>query len=255
MKNLIIKIGDTKIIWFDTFFKNPVKKIAVKISGGTDSSLLLWMMCNFIDISKQYDIELYPYHGRDLSKINVNTSKGVREIINFVSNQFPDVKIHELSLKTYRSVSIDGQKRTEHDVYDYGDNAFSWPDILEQQMRNNYNIDLFINGRSMNLTHEEADFYNLNSGQYSYQNYRDFRRDPHRILTGKDTFVDVEKHSPFYNCNKFAIAEMYKMYNLMETLYPMTVSCVALEETNPCKQCVWCKEKYVAFGSYDFGLQ
>ena len=255
MKNFCIEIGDTKIIWFDTFFKTPLKKIAVKISGGTDSSLLLWMLCNFITISKQYDIEIYPYHGRDLSKINVNTSRGVRKIIDFVSKQFPNVKIHRLSLKTYRSVSLDGTQRAEPNVFNYGDNVFCWPDILENEMKDSYEIDLFINGRSMNFTKEEANFYCLNSGEYTYENYRDFRRDPDRILTGKDTYNNVKKYSPFFNCNKIVIAEMYKIYNLMETLYPMTVSCVALEGTNPCKQCVWCKEKYVAFGLYDFGLQ
>jgi len=58
---------------------------------------------------------------------------------------------------------------------------------------------------------------------------------------------------PFSGVNKKWIKEKYDEYNLMETLYPLTVSCTHHYDY-PCKKCFWCLEKHWAFGSYDGGI-
>lgn len=64
---------------------------------------------------------------------------------------------------------------------------------------------------------------------------------------------DVLKCRPFGQIDKSEIAKLYIQYDLMDNLLPLTASCVMpINRTEPCKECWWCKEKYWAFGRYDF---
>jgi hypothetical protein len=60
---------------------------------------------------------------------------------------------------------------------------------------------------------------------------------------------------PWANVDKKFIYEQYKKHNLLDTLEPLTWSCIAYAEdtnffTEPCKRCYWCKEKYWGFSKY-----
>ena len=52
-------------------------------------------------------------------------------------------------------------------------------------------------------------------------------------------------------------AQVYKDLFLLETLFPLTRSCLNkdTEKTDyhekPCGECYWCEEKFWAFGQYD----
>jgi hypothetical protein len=74
---------------------------------------------------------------------------------------------------------------------------------------------------------------------------------------GRDTSRDGNEHSvrvgnyfnPFINIDKKQIAAWYTEYNLMDILYPITISCEAFVPPRPCGGCWWCKEKEWAFGN------
>lgn len=54
---------------------------------------------------------------------------------------------------------------------------------------------------------------------------------------------------PFANLNKREIAELYKNNDLLETLFPLTMSCESLENVDGhCGECWWCKERIWGFG-------
>lgn len=58
-------------------------------------------------------------------------------------------------------------------------------------------------------------------------------------------------YSPFFNVNKRKIHELYRHYNLVDTLYPVTRSCESLTLTSGhCGDCWWCEERVWAFGRY-----
>ena len=64
---------------------------------------------------------------------------------------------------------------------------------------------------------------------------------------------------PFINKDKSYIKMLYEKYDVLDTLFPLTASCIGWpHETDngrhPCKVCVWCKERLWAFGSNDFLL-
>ena len=69
---------------------------------------------------------------------------------------------------------------------------------------------------------------------------------------------------PWWGLDKTFVAHQYKVFDLMNTLYPMTESCVYAPhlknenyniEKPPCKMCYWCNERYFSFGSYDYGVE
>ena len=86
------------------------------------------------------------------------------------------------------------------------------------------------------------------------------------IIGNKDLIVegvcDIEigkKSNITYVKDKSYVKMMYEKYDVLNTLFPLTASCIGWpHETNdgqhPCRICVWCKERLWAFGSNDFLL-
>ncbi len=61
-----------------------------------------------------------------------------------------------------------------------------------------------------------------------------------------------EFHKPFTNVDKQIIAVLYKSFELIETLFPLTRSCESLDLknlNNHCGECWWCNERAWAFGN------
>ena len=60
-------------------------------------------------------------------------------------------------------------------------------------------------------------------------------------------------YSPFVQEDKSYVKMMYEKYGVLDTLFPLTASCIGFpDETDngqkPCRNCVWCKERLWAFG-------
>jgi tRNA(Ile)-lysidine synthase TilS/MesJ len=64
-------------------------------------------------------------------------------------------------------------------------------------------------------------------------------------ITGE--FIEIR---PFLETDKKAISELYKKYNLMDSLFPITRSCEDLiKVTGHCGICWWCEERIWGFGT------
>lgn len=79
---------------------------------------------------------------------------------------------------------------------------------------------------------------------------RDESRDGTNRDISRSLQYEIDYYSPFTNVDKRQIAEWYKEYNLMDSLYPLTMSCEAPTPPRPCGACWWCKEKEWAFGNF-----
>ena len=243
-EDFILDVNGVKITWFKDFLDSGCNKVGIRISGGVDSTLILWMLCYFCDLSKRYDIEIYPYYGRDCSKLIASKVNAINGIIDMIKSSFPKVNIKPIMVSVYWSRNISGPRMNSDDLY-------PWAKEREEYLKLNYGVEWFINGRNVNLSKEEYLYLGIDSDLYMD---RDEKRDPDRMLTGKDTFEDVEKKCPLYNCSKYTIKKIYEKYNLMETLYPKTSSCASVRKPYPCKKCLWCREKKAVFDTYDFGI-
>lgn len=75
-------------------------------------------------------------------------------------------------------------------------------------------------------------------------------RDPSVIK--EEVAFDGHFFMPFANKNKKTIAKIYQELDLTETLFPITRSCEAqglIEYYNHCGKCWWCEERQWGFGS------
>jgi len=237
MNDYIIEIDGVEITWFKNFIESGCKKIALRFSGGVESSLVLWLLCYFLDKAKIYDVEIYNYYLRDCKKKIKSKTEPLKEIINLIQNEFPKIDLKPLDVTVYWSNLMllePNAQKTEKRLYE------------------KYNVEWFING--LNLNHTEEEYIKLSMPKEVYDT-RDEKRDPSRMLFDIDTHDNVKKRSPLYQCTKSTVKKIYEKYNLIERLYPKTISCMADFPPFPCKTCYWCVEKYAVFGSYDNLLQ
>ena len=76
----------------------------------------------------------------------------------------------------------------------------------------------------------------------------DIDRDPSTI---RSPFEYDKIYTPWTNLNKKQICNIYKHYNLLDSLFTLTRSCEALKETVTqmhCGKCWWCEERKWGFG-------
>lgn len=204
--------------WEGITAKNP----SIAISGGADSAILLYLLC-------QQDIDsIRPYFLHRTNKPNfLNPAK---QVIDFIQNKFPTVLVHELHISdvTNREQDITA---TNFEMTSY--------------MEKEYNCDIFLTGSTANPP----------SSVFGEENKsRVKERDSYREVLFKKEDVSGDRlfYRPFSNVNKKFIADLYKQYNLIETLFPLTLSCTETTNTTHCKSadCWWCKERNWAFGQY-----
>jgi len=55
-------------------------------------------------------------------------------------------------------------------------------------------------------------------------------------------------YMPFINEDKKNTAKLYEEFNLMETLFPLTLSCTDSKTLDHCDACWWCEERKWGFG-------
>lgn len=197
-----------------------IKQPAIAISGGADSSMLLYFLAQQkVDIIRPYFLHRYDIE---------NFLGPAQAVVSFMQNLYPG-KIADLELKdiTGREWSI---VKTNFEMTNY--------------MEETYNCDLFLTGSTANPPIDAFD---------DDSNKRIAERDTVRhILFKKEEFSGNRLYyRPFSNVNKKFIASLYYKYNLINTLFPLTLSCIETRNNTHCKKCWWCKERYWAFNRYD----
>ena len=207
-------------------------KIGINLSGGCDSSLLLYFTLKELK-SHQTIIPITGVHNARPSNI-----WNVEEIVLLMRELFPDKNIGEHAVDYYDK-DFEKDKVNKHREH-------------EQKLWDAKTIEVLFHGRTANPPIEEAEIHNLT---FKRENQRD----------GNEKFVYHENHNrpfyvPFNNVDKRFISENYKKFNLMEELFPITASCVGYAKdtdnfSKPCRVCWWCREKKWAFGMYDGCVQ
>ena len=206
-------------------------KIAISMSGGLDSSLLTYLLCKEISDKKQ-NTKVYPLHGIDNTR--PTSPENIQNIINFLRNSFPMVEINDmLTWDNTKDYKIPKSKKDS-------DGIKKW--CLK------YSINYIYQGRTANPPKDVLDKF---GGHYEDVRSHNNEQPIKEHIRPFNAYLI----RPWKNINKKFIYEQYKKHNLLDTLEPLTWSCIAFaEETNffnePCKKCYWCKEKYWGFGKY-----
>lgn len=199
-------------LYNNTLVSIPEGSIGISCSGGTDSSLLLYiLMANVTQ----------PLHIFTLS----NNLKGR-------SNAIVVPKVIEKCIQLTGNIDI-----IHHSYYAEDQTESTLFEIQREFLKNN-----IINCLFWAVTANPPSDVNFDSN-----NIED--RDP-RITKDEITFNGYLRQ-PFVNKDKKTIAQIYKDLNLMDTLFPITRSCEELgklEYYDHCGQCWWCKERSWGFG-------
>lgn len=208
------------------------KKVGINLSGGCDSSLMLYFLCKVI-LKYNNFIKIIPITGVDLKR--PTNILNVESILDFMNEVFPTI-IFENHEVNYYTKDHEKDKINKHKEY-------------ENKLFDKNKIDLLLHGRTSNPPKEEA-----------LKNDLFYNREEIRDISEKELWFKDKYFMPFNNVDKRFIAECYKKENLIKKLFPLTTSCVAYKEetnffTQPCKKCWWCKEKKWAFGMYDGCVQ
>ena len=242
---------ELKFLEFDT---SKFDRVFLALSGGTDSAMILYLLCKY-----KPDWKIICHTGIDKHK-DPWVGEYASEIVELMKKKFPDVDIiHE----QYKFDSLDSTTlyyaKKEWDAKEdksilptavgYS-KAFAANDI-KSELRIKYDIKLSIHGITANPpldVQKELGF--------------DKVAEPRRNKTyDEETWKESGKmhYRPFVNVDKKFVADLYKQFDLMDDLFPLTMSCIGFEKetnyfTEPCKKCYWCHEKKWAFGCYDGGL-
>lgn len=232
---------------FDSFYSNQnFKNIAVKFSGGADSTILYYACCLAYPNAKIYPITLQtdkkPFYGpvtrRIITKVTELTGKEPEE-----------------------HVLVFGK----HDDYTERLDA-----AVEKIIRKN-NIDIVYSGLTINPPLDHISYmvmkyhkeFNIDPVvAMEHIKNRDVSRD---TFTGTDSTVDtirgeanILQNTPFLAVDKKDVYYAYKNLEVLETLWPLTNSCAAhtnenftdLNNFNHCNHCFPCLERLYAFGHF-----
>lgn len=188
-------------------FKILNGNLGVSLSGGADSSLVLYMLM------REYSGEITIFNTVWSERMNH------LNVVNNVYEQCKNLTGHTNSklITTF----IDSQY-TEF-------NLFVTPLEYLKQGKLNFIYTGLTANPDINLKYSEQKI-----------NKRDHRRNNN---IDEDNF-----YLPFVNKNKQTIATLYKEFNLMESLFPLTFSCVVSNTMEHCGACWWCEERKWGFG-------
>ena len=204
------------------------KNVGIGMSGGLDSSILLWLLAHHIN-ENDLDITIYVWSCCHEEKPwqHIYAAKA-RE---FVMNAFPNVKFGEHMVRM----------TTAKDYIDNG-TRLSWDMVAK------HNITALFNGVTVNPPEE--------IGAPLWRK-RWKRRAERRDWDNRQWWIDERsecrcdyhtEYLPFIHSDKRIVLAFYKKYGLLASLGALTRSCEGwIEETEnftkECKGCWWCIEK------------
>ena len=208
-------------------------KILVRASGGADSSILLVLICEAISrlqLNAEVFIASIYWKLKPFGKIYMTT------VYDEVRSMYPNVRIHEptffecTDLETYSTMQV----------------------YAEEYMMNKHGVQISFVGVTKNPTENDTNWG-------SVWDWRDKRRDDGNSYIEEFKIMQsgerkgLAKCAPFKNISKRQTCDLYKMMNVLETLYPMTYSCEGYPQDNDyyqkhCGKCWWCKEREWGFG-------
>jgi len=208
--------------------------IGVKLSGGADSSILYYAVCE--KYKDNDNVNVIPISlNTDLKNWYVQGAKNVIAKVGELTGKYP----------------LDHLTNTvEHSLENY---TLGQEELHEQAIKK-YNVKIMYTGLTYNPPME--DFENK-----IWKNYKAWGLDKDVVeesITGRDTSRDQEQfsreceptdRSPFKD--KVSTYNAYKDYDMMDKLYPYTFSCEQwpqdLDNLTHCGQCFFCLERWYAF--------
>lgn len=222
--------------------------IALLLSGGLDSASLLYLLCLHFP-----DMRILPITGIDAyAKFDTLCSY---DVINFMHDEFPknnildqevfsfdhkDPKYFNQALKMHSNPAY--KNSPELALYPAGTSKnIQMRQGIDKVISKHKEVELLLMATTANPPNQlmkDRGFFDLAEHKRNEPHNRPVRR--HKLYV------------PYINVNKKFVGGIYKHYNLLDSLYQYTNSCVGMPlETNygqhDCGKCFWCHEKKWGF--------
>jgi rubredoxin len=189
--------------------------LGVAVSGGADSSLLLYILMTHTTAK----LQIFTYAKNTNFRLNAIAATTVIE----------------------KCVQLTGNNRIEHHIR--YETEFERPLFFEKPLEysSDGKIAYMYTAVTANPPRTVADSF---LGKQS--NTEHDKRDPET----KRPIIDSNWITPFCNIDKKKIAEMYDVLNIRESIFPLTFSCENVNTPgvySHCGNCWWCKEREWGF--------
>jgi hypothetical protein len=234
----------------DLILDKKYKDVGVKLSGGADSAIVYYAVCDYYKNTNTnvYALTMgtllkpwYPVGSAKLIKI-VGKLTGVYPVEHYIHHQ-PD------------HTAISGGEAYAEGIMD-----------MDELAVKRFELDAIYSGLTVNPPVDEMQrFFKDNHLRFGL-NLNELMghidgRDASRDTTLEPTFFTkryglqrVDRIRPFINKNKQAVHAAYQAHDMMEQLYPYTYSCETVPEDYStmdfvhCGHCFFCLERYWGFG-------
>lgn len=221
------------------------KKVAVMLSGGTDSAILFYHACDVMS-NKIF----YPFSGYDTRR--PDSIFYAMAVYKFIKESYPNVNI----MPHHTFVYTTGKGSPQGDTWDWKKDPKSVEHHKAEKLYwEEHQYDVCLSGMTSNPPEEVIKEFrmDIDEGHDVIEPRRSKKREEWVGLSWRSVY------KPFINKDKSYVKMMYEKYDVLDTLFPLTASCIGWpHETDngqhPCRICVWCKERLWAFGSDDFLL-
>ena len=188
-------------------FKILEGNLGLSFSGGTDSSLVMYMlMRNYSGHITVFNTYWHEY---------INQSEAAKRVYE----KCKELTGHRNSTMVNTPIN---EHHNEHNLF-----------VTPMQYQSEGKIDYVYTGLTANPPVELK--YSENKIQK-------------REIRQNKTIDDNNFYMPFINEDKKNIAKLYEEFNLMETLFPLTLSCTDSKTLDHCDACWWCEERKWGFG-------
>ena len=218
-----------KVDFFDWEPIQKCKKVGLAISGGTDSALVLYMLCNELK-HKNYDYEIVLFTLVQDSQPMVQHI--VMDVVDIIRDMFPEVNV-----PTPLFTHWGGDVHNEH----MGNKKVNSSREFKKKLIAEGKIDSILSGRNLITfaTAEEQATYGLDT----------LRVEPRPSIMRDG----IPHYEPLSITDKKFVAKVYEDEGLLETLFPHTISCTGNAQdtdyfTKVCEKCWSCQERKWAFG-------
>jgi hypothetical protein len=234
----------------DYFDRVPagIKHAAVSLSGGLDSALALYCLAAVLDSRQQYGTEITPYHIVITSLKRLDTLSNAQDVVDYVRKRFPKVVLHDVDV--YR-----GEKELGYSVK--LDTSGDFPQLVPDPVgagTGDVRSKAYVNIAALTSLRSRLPIDHVIVG-FQLSDFEVVDNHPPRERDDQRALLQPRESFPWIDVGKDFIAAQYRALGILD-LSLITNSCVADSHMGmPCKRCRWCKERYSAFGNYDYGFE
>ena len=239
---------------------NKQEYVGIRISGGIDSAILCHIVLKYFPHINLLPITFY-------NKLRPIAQSSVDNVLRVLNELNPGNRLMQQEVGIFDTT---GFVRTQPDV---GMNKYHPKDIFQRQFirdlfdKHEGKLNFILSGATMNPPLQDQILLGMEKQFNEDRNGLCETGPLNRYLRNG---VQRYEYSPFRNYNKRDIAGLCRELNLMDTLFPVSETCetephkygsrytdffgmtYARPGIEPC-QCCWpCREKYWAYGVFDF---